>query len=378
MKSRPLLLFLVVPFLMAAGGVMRVSDFGAYWSAARANLAGNNPYDPAQLLLHQQRIEPDRAAALPIWAPPWSVAVVTPFAWPGFPAARLAWLAVTAMGVAWAAMELWGLYAGRPDRRWVALVLAFTSYSVLQVLGLGQVSGTTLFAFSGFLVGRVRGWPFLAGLVASLVLVKPQVGGFFALVLAMWVIDRRAWRMLCGGLTGTMILTALVAVPNPDVFEQYRTAMANGGPTEWIPPTPGTLLRVLANEAFWPALVPPAIGVLFAVGWYVTRRNRWDWPRDIQPLVFAGFFCSPYAWVYDQCLFLIPLIAVATGCTDRRLACFFVIHASLTTAALAMNAAGHQEYELWWLAPATLGLWLVFKQNPDTATDDTTFCSVAC
>ena len=55
-----------------------------------------------------------------------------------------------------------------------------------------------------------------------------------------------------------------------------------------------------------------------------------------------------------------------------------MIHASLTTAALAMNAAGYQEYELWWLAPATLGLWLFFKQNPDTATDGTTFCSVAC
>ena len=50
MKSRPLMLLLFVPFLMAAGGVMRVSDFGAYWSAARANLNGNNPYDPEQLL----------------------------------------------------------------------------------------------------------------------------------------------------------------------------------------------------------------------------------------------------------------------------------------------------------------------------------------
>src|SRR5690348_4700698 len=108
-----LALLLVLPLLAgAAGGLMRVPDFGAYWSAARVNLAGGNPYDPAELLPHQRRIEPQRKDALSIWAPPWSVAVVTPFAWPDFPAARLAWAAVTAAGVGLSVMELWALYRG--------------------------------------------------------------------------------------------------------------------------------------------------------------------------------------------------------------------------------------------------------------------------
>ena len=366
-------LVLVVPLLAgAAGEVMRVSDFGAYWSAARVNLAGGNPYDPAYLLPVQHEIEPDRPAALPIWAPPWSVAVVTPFAWPDFPAARWAWLAVTAAGVGLAALELWALYGGRPDRRWVALVLAFTFYPVLQLLGLGQVSGTSLFAVAGFLVAHARGRPAAAGLFAALALVKLQVTGFFALPLGLWVLDRREWRVLLGGLAGAAVLTGLAAVPNPAVFAQYRAAMAAGGPSEWIPPTPGTLLRVLAGGAFWPALIPPAVGVAFAAGWYLSRRGRWDWPRDVRPLVFAGFFCSPYAWIYDVSWFLVPLLAAAAGCGGRRLAGLVAAHAGITAVALGMNAAGRQEYEFWWLAPAVLGVCLAFgrgrRDEPGAAT----------
>lgn len=371
MPRRLVPLFALPLLVGAAGGVMRVSDFGAYWSAARVNRAGGNPYDPGRLLPHQQQIEPDRPAALSVWAPPWAVAVVTPFAWPDFAAARLAWLAATAAGVGACALELWTLYGGRPDRRWVALVLAFTFYPVLQLLGLGQVSGTSLFAVAGFLVCHSRGMPVLAGALAALGLVKLQVTGFFGLALVLWALDRKQWRVLAGGLAGAAALTALAVVPNPPVFAQYRSAMAAGGPTEWIPPTPGSLLRVLAGGAFWPALVPPLVGVAFAAGWYAIRRKDWDWPRDAQPLAFVGFFGSPYAWVYDQCVFVVPLAAVAAGCGGRRLAALLAVHAGLTAAALALNAAGREEYEFWWLAPAVLGAWLWFRwrQAPPPAFD---------
>jgi hypothetical protein len=364
MTRRTVLLAITFPLLAgAAGGVMRVADFGAYWSAARANLTGGNPYDPALLLPHQQQIEPGRPAALPIWAPPWAVAFVTPAAWPDFPAARWAWLAATAAGVGWAVMELWAVYGGPPDRRWAALVLGFTFYPVLQLLGLGQVSAATLFAVAGFVVAQARGRSFAAGLFAALVLVKLQVAGFFALAVLLRALDRRDWRMILGGLVGAAALTALVVVPNPAVFAQYRAAMAEGGPSEWIPPTPGTLLRVLAGGAFWPALVPPAAGVLGVTAWYALKRKQWDWRRAAPVLAFVGFFCSPYAWVYDQCVLLVPLVAAAAGCTGRRLVVLLAVHAAITAAALAMNAADRQEYEFGWLAPAVLGVWWVFGRS---------------
>jgi hypothetical protein len=361
---RRFVLLLALPLLAgAAGGMMRVADFGAYWSAARVNLAGGNPYDPQQVLPLERRIEPERTTALPIYAPPWSIALVTPFAWPDFRAARLAWLAFTVVGILAAVLDLWALYGGRPERRWAVIVLAFTFYPVLQLLGLGQLSGVHLFALTGFLAAERRGRPILAGLFASLGVVKPQTAGFFALVVALWLLDRRRWGVLLGGVLGVLVLTALAVVPNPHCFAQYRAWMAGGGPTEWIPPTPGSLLRALAGGAFWPALIPPILGVVFVAGWYRSRRARWDWPRDVQPVAFAMFFCSPYAWIYDECLLLVPLTAVAAAASGRLLAGLLACLGGLTAVALAMYLAGRQEYELGWLAPAVLVLWLVCRSR---------------
>jgi hypothetical protein len=356
------ILAVLAPLLLvgAAGGVMRVADFGSYWSAARVNLTGGNPYDPADLLPEQQRIEPDKSEALPPLGPPWSIGFVTPFACPDFPVARWAWLALTAAGIAWSAWELSRLYCCRPDRRWVLIVLAFTFYPVLQLLGLGQVSGASLFAMVGFLAALARGRPFFAGLFAALTLVKPQVAGFFALSVGLWLLEHRQWRVLLGVIVGAALLTGLAVIPNPRVFEQYWAAMSAGRATEMIPPTPGSLLRVLAGEAFWAALIPPAVGVVGVVGWYGMTRRQWDWPWAAQCLAFVGFFCSPYAWVYDQPLFLIPLVAVAAACNGRWLVGLFGVHLILTAIALALNAAGWQEYQFWWLAPAVLAIWWVF------------------
>src|SRR5262245_61634802 len=78
---RAVLLSVLLPLLLgAAGGLVRVADFGNYWCAARINLAGGNPYDHEQVLALERTIEPERTVAQMPWGPPWALALVSPLA----------------------------------------------------------------------------------------------------------------------------------------------------------------------------------------------------------------------------------------------------------------------------------------------------------
>src|SRR6476619_5311041 len=55
-------------------------DYLEYWSSARLNLRGENPYDPALLLAEQQLAEPERTQSLMMWNPPPSLPVYALFA----------------------------------------------------------------------------------------------------------------------------------------------------------------------------------------------------------------------------------------------------------------------------------------------------------
>jgi hypothetical protein len=212
---------------------------------------------------------------------------------------------------------------------------------------------------------------FSAGLAVSLIAVKPQVMLLFAVALVIWILRDRRWRVAAGGLCGLAALTAVVLIPNPQVFAMYAEAMAHRGPTGFMPPTPGTLLRVLSGGEFWPSLVPLAIGLAW-LGWRLARRGRdWHWSRELPLLTFACFLASPYAWAYDLAIVLVPLTQAAVMATSRgrtvRIA-FFGVCLGVTAAALAMNLVGRQEYEFAWLAPVLLGVYLWFQPPASLAT----------
>ncbi len=102
-RARLRLLALIVLLLAAAGllflqrdrlgssVVLKVEDFGAYWSAARLTLEDRNPNDLDNLRPLQQGIDPTREDILPPWSPPWTLAYLLPFAAVNFVAARWAW-----------------------------------------------------------------------------------------------------------------------------------------------------------------------------------------------------------------------------------------------------------------------------------------------
>jgi hypothetical protein len=355
----------LLPLLLAASnGLVRVIDFGCYWCGAKINAAGGDPYDSEQVLAQERAIEPERTFAQLPWGPPWSLALASPLIGLDYPTARFIWLIAQVAGLAWAARALWSVFGGPSSRQGLAWLVCFSYYPVLQLIALGQVSVANPLALTGFLYFLRRRADFRAGLIVALIAVKPQVMLPFALAVVVWTIWQRRWRVMAGGICGLLVLTAVVLPPNPRVFAFYIQAMRNHPPLEMIPPTPGSLLRFLAGGgAFWPALLPLVVGVVWLGVRFAVRRRDWDWVREAPALTFACFFAAPYAWIYDLAILIVPLTCAAVAsCSAGRPAqwSFFAAHLLVTAAALTLHQSDWQEYQFWWLAPASLVLYLGF------------------
>jgi hypothetical protein len=377
-RPRLRLLALVVLLLAAAGllfvqrerlgssAVLKVEDFGAYWSAARLTLEDRNPNDLDNLRPLQQGIDPTREDILPPWSPPWTLTFVLPFAAVNFAAARWTWLILEAALTAGCAAWAWRLYGGEPDKRWSAWLVAFTFYPALQLLGLGQLSIIGLVGLLGFLHCERRGQNFLAGLFAGLAATKPQVLLLFWVALLAWSVVRRRWTVPLGAALTVSVLTGIVVAFHPPILLEYADALAHHPPAERVSPTLGTLLRyALGGEHFGLSFAGPLLGLVWLAVYGWRHRGKWEWRERLPVLLFVCYLTMPYGWVYDQVILLIPLIQVLTrvAVRPRRVVVALAVPwLVLNATAAVMNVLRVDEVWFLWLAPLLLlGYWLTTR-----------------
>ena len=187
-------------------------------------------------------------------------------------------------------------------------VFASISFGQNSLLSLGVLSLTY------HLWCQERRW--LAGLVCSLVLYKPQLAlgvGF------LWLLDwRRDWKALAGLAVGGALLAGLSFGLLPEASRFYvelsRKVLPGILRQEGVP-----LWHAHNTRAFWLLLIPkiPALGEAIAmlstiagmVVFLLFRRKLHDEPA----LLFAGAICltvwiTPYAMIYDWSILLIPAV----------------------------------------------------------------------
>jgi hypothetical protein len=349
-------------------GLRKVEDFGAYWSAASLNAKGANPYAVEELRPLQQAIDPNRSYILYMFNPPWTLGLLFPWSLFDFTWARLLWLAVQVAVLGACAGRLWQLYGGPPRTRVLAFVLCFTFFPTLQLLALGQVTVLTLAGAVGFVVWE-REQPWRAGVAAGLTLIKPH------LVVVLWVplglncLWRRRWPVLLAAATTVLALTSISWVCNPQVLQQYVAMWGQNPTSSWIPPTPGSLLRLLLGpEKFWLAFVFPTLGMAWAAIHWWRRRDRWDWAQELPALLLACFLTAAYGWAYDLVILLPALVVGAASAAQGRAGtAALAAYLPLTVLAIAMNIAHCEEYLFFWIAPAVLTGYQLLRPGPFVA-----------
>ncbi len=79
--------------------LLRPVDYMEYWSAGRATLAGQNPYDGEVLYSHQRQIGNESGAALMMWNPPWTLPLTMAIGTIPWRLGQLVWFALNMAAV---------------------------------------------------------------------------------------------------------------------------------------------------------------------------------------------------------------------------------------------------------------------------------------
>lgn len=244
-----------------------------------------------------------------MWNPPWTISLVMPFSLLEYSKARTLWALMQMALIMVSAGWLWHFYGGRASTASLAALAALLFPASLIALGIGQISPIVLCGLCGFLYFERRGQYFLAGIAASITLVKPHLVYLIWAAIFLGCIHRRQWGVLAGALIAIASLMAAPLLLNPGICAQYFAAMRTYPPDYYLSPTLGTLARfVLGWERWWPQFLPNLIGIAWLVWYWVPRRHNWKWKDHLPVILVASVITSAFGWLFDQVVFLIPAI----------------------------------------------------------------------
>ncbi len=345
-------------------------DYVEYWAAGRLNLSRGNPY-AADQLLPLERAVGRMAEVLMMWNPPYTLALAMPLALADYKTSRLLWLLLNIAAVMIATSWWWRLSDGPPERWWAAQVVAFTFFSTVTVLRMGQIGPLVLLGIVGFLRYERERHDWRAGAFLALIAGKPHLLYLVWPALLLWTTQTRRWRVMAGAALALLAATAAALLANPAVIGQYLAAMTADSPLIWATPTFGSLLRLrFGFERRWLQFVPLVPGLLWLWVYWRRHRNRWQWTAHLPLLLLVSVVTTAFGWSFDQVVLLPAILGSVKHAADlhpvrppqaRSLLGIFACYAAINIGAWALYSRVSDFWQIW-LAPALL-VWYLCAQS---------------
>jgi len=287
------------------------TDYLQFYAAGTTVRIGESAhlYDiPYQVKLEQEIIGPGLTSYHAFITPPFLAWLFVPFSMLDYTTSLALWSLVGLL-LLWLSLVL--LKVSIPSR---AFVWSLTFFPVFAAISFGQNALLTLFIFAAACRLWRDGRVFLAGVVLSLALYKPQliVGVAF-----LWLLDfPTSWRALLGLALGGTVLVAVSFGLTPEAGIAYlefaRTTLPDLANWQDFP-----IWHLHTFRGFWRLLLPwwPCLGDVLtivlsggAVWGFVRFARRF---RAQKTLLFAAgvvlsLCLTPHAMIYDWSLLLIP------------------------------------------------------------------------
>lgn len=344
----------IMPFNRA---IVARRDFIVYWATGQQLVRHGNPYDPEAL----SRIERDAGFRGPgsyyMRNAPWALPLAWPLGYVGLVAAALPWsLAILGLLIA-SVRILWKLFGPAGSRLdWLGYCFPPALFCVI----LGQTSVFLLFGLVLFLRLH-KTHPFAAGAALWLCTLKPHLFLPFALVLLVWIVVSRSYRILAGGAAAFAVGALVTTCIDPAAWSQYAYYMRTSVITREFTPCFGDLLRdSIRPSAEWLAFVPCMIGCIWALVYFLPRRKTWDWLEHGSPLLLVSLLVAPFGWVFDQTLALpAVLYAVSRNPSQTLLSILALVY--LLIEIQIVSPVGLHSATYLWISPAWL-VWYLFAR----------------
>jgi hypothetical protein len=344
-------------------------DFVEYWASGHLLAHHANPYSGDVILgLERSAGYPSNLPALIMWNPPPALLLVLPLGFLGSAAGELLWSLLLLASLIASVWIVWVMH-GRPKN--LLHLLGFSFGPALVCLLAGQVSIFVLLGLVLFLrLHRER--PFLAGVSLWLCLLKPHLFLPFGIVLLVWAVATRSYRLLAGVAAALSFSTGVVLLWDPLVwlhYSQMMSSMSTARMQQELIPCLSILLRWIINpKAMWLQYLPSVLGCIWALAYFRKHYDHWDWMEHGSPLMLVSVVVAPYSWLMDQAI-LIPALLHAAYSTHSRslIAILALASAAIELGALRGVALLHSPLYLW-TAPAWLA-WYLYATRTSGALD---------
>jgi hypothetical protein len=338
--------------LLLTGNNPHGRDVVSFWVAGRQIVAHANPYDSASILKIERSVGfSDQSQVLIMRNPPSALCLVIPLGLFGLRTGALLWSLLLLAAMVLSVHMLWRMH-GRPRNKLHLLGYSFAP-ALLCILG-GQ---TALFALLGLtlFLRFHHSRPFVAGLSLWLCALKPHLFLPFATVLLVWVLLRRAYRLLAGAVLALAASSLVAWLLDPSVWAQYARMMRSSGiEDEFIPCLSVALRFAIHRQTMALQYLPALLACLWAVAFFWKRRQRWDWMQDGALLMLVSIFASPYAWITDQAVLIPALLVGVYRATARAQLGLLALASAVIEIAQLLGANLHSALYLWttpfWLA----------------------------
>jgi len=339
-------------------------DFIGYWAAGQLLAEGQNPYDfDAVRRLEVGEGRDSLEPTLVMRNPPVAFFLVFLFGFAGPKASLIAWLAFLMAVLSGAVFLIWRLN-GSPDSRFHLMGYAFAP--ALACLMAGQFGIVMLLGVVLFL-WLFREQPFAAGAALSLCSLKPHYFLPFAIVLVLWCVTTRSYRIVAGFCAAVGVICAAAYRMDSHGWSQFAQMMQTGTALNDVTPDLSAQLRFLVNpHAIWIQFVLEVCACIWAVWYFWSRRSRWNWMDHGLVLILVGAVCTPYGWFFDEAVLLPAVLAGVYRATESRRPIWpLAVIAGAALAELLMNVDVVTRYYLW-TTPAWLGWYLYAKGDFQT------------
>ncbi len=338
-------------------------DFVEYWASGHQLAHRANPYDGNAILgLERSAGFPSGLPVLIMWNPPSALLLVLPLGFLGPTAGELLWSLLLLACLVASVRMVWIMH-GCPKNKLHLLGLSFAP--ALACLLAGQVSLFVLLGLVLFLrLHRSR--PFLAGVSLWLCMLKPHLFLPFGVVLLVWAIITRSYRLLLGTAVALGVSTGIAFLLDPLVWMHYRQMVSAARMEEVIPCLSIVLHRNLSPNTVWLPYLPAALGCVWSLAYFRRHRDDWDWMEHGSPLMLVSVLVAPYGWLMDQAILIPALLHAAYFTRSRSLVAVLALaSAVIEIGTLQGIPLLHSAFYLW-TAPAWLA-WYLCATKPSYA-----------
>lgn len=287
-------------------------DFSSYWIMSKLLLSGQNPYDPELFFLMRKTIESETNYYVINWYPPWSLSIILPFGFLPYPVSHALWLFISIVILLSCVILIWKVFGWNNKYYLFGLLIAFTYSPLILSLHEGQIGILILIGILLFLYFEKNRMDLLAGLFVVLTLIKPHILYLFWLVLLIWILATRRWKIFIGISIGLIALIAISLLINSEIICQFLSSILNApdsvtSPLNMISISMYGYFIWLTGEVdtlYW--VIPIIISISFVLIYYIHNHYRWIWSEQISNVIIFSLLGLPYVWLHDYIYLLIP------------------------------------------------------------------------